>query len=231
MLKGIDVSYAQGNFNWKAVNREEVQFAMLRAGYGWAVSQKDMQNFRQKDKQFEDNYRGCKENGIPCGVYWYSYAETAEHARLEAETCLEVIKDKIFEYPIVFDIEEERSKINASDICTAFCKTIEKAGYYVSIYGSVSYLTSFISNDILKKYDVWVAHYGVEKPGYQGKYGMWQYSCNGRVSGCAGDVDLDYSYKNYPEIINKGGLNGFVSKTFFRRFVNFNIYLLLIYAT
>jgi len=208
MFKGIDVSYAQGNFGWKAVNREEVQFAMLRAGYGWAASQKEMENFRQKDKQFEDNYRGCKENSIPCGAYWYSYSETAEHAILEARTCLEVIKGKVFEYPIVFDIEEERSKINAIDICSAFCEIMEDAGYYVSIYGSTSYLKNYLSDDILNRYDIWVAHYGAEKPDYQGNYGMWQYSCKGHVTGCACDVDLDYAYRDYPEIIRNAGLNG-----------------------
>ena len=35
-----------------------------------------------------------------------------------------------------------------------------------------------------------------------------QYSSKGTVAGIAGNVDLNYSYKNYPEIIQKNNLNG-----------------------
>ncbi|MBE6615109.1 MAG: hypothetical protein E7631_07375, partial [Ruminococcaceae bacterium] len=61
MTKGIDVSVHQGDIDWKKVKSDGVEFAILRAGYGWALS--------QKDAQFEKNYAGCKANGIPVGAY------------------------------------------------------------------------------------------------------------------------------------------------------------------
>ena len=98
MIKnGIDISEHQGVIDWQNVNAE---FAIIRAGYGREIS--------QKDKQFEANYNGCKSRNIPCGAYWYSYAVTPDEARKEAAVCLEVLKGKQFEYPIYFDIEEDR---------------------------------------------------------------------------------------------------------------------------
>ena len=38
---------------------------------------------------------------------------------------------------------------------------------------------------------------------------MWQYSSKGKVNGISTDVDLDYCYKDYPNIIKKAGLNGY----------------------
>lgn len=86
MLKGIDVSEHQGKIDWSAVKSSGVDFAIIRAGYGREIS--------QKDKQFENNYAGCKASGIPVGAYWYSYATSAEAAKLEAQVCLEVLKSR-----------------------------------------------------------------------------------------------------------------------------------------
>ena len=51
-LKGIDVSEHQGVIDWTKVAKDGVQFAVIRAGYGRELS--------QKDKQFERNYAGAK---------------------------------------------------------------------------------------------------------------------------------------------------------------------------
>ena len=40
MLKGIDVSVWQGSINWSKA-KDEIDFAILRAGYGRHSSQKD----------------------------------------------------------------------------------------------------------------------------------------------------------------------------------------------
>lgn len=202
--KGIDVSKHQGNINWSHVKADGVQFAIIRAGYGKELS--------QKDSQFENNYAGCKSNGIPCGVYWYSYATTVEDAKKEAQTCLKVIAGKTFEYPIYFDLEEpdqfKLGKKACSDIVQAFCDEIEKAGYYAGLYCSTYYLTNYVSESVKKRYAVWVAQYN-DKCAYTGDYGIWQKSNEGNVYGISGDVDLDECYIDYPTAIKKAGLNGF----------------------
>lgn len=201
---GIDVSKHQGNINWSHVKADGIQFAIIRAGYGKELS--------QKDSQFENNYAGCKSNGIPCGVYWYSYATTVEDAKKEARVCLQVISGKTLEYPVYFDLEEpdqfKLGKKACSDIVQAFCDEIEKAGYYAGLYCSTYYLKNYISESVRKRYAVWVAQYN-DKCSYTGNYGIWQKSNKGNVYGISGDVDLDECYIDYPTAIKKAGLNGF----------------------
>lgn len=205
MIKGIDVSEWQGFVDWAKVKSTDNKFAILRAGYGREIS--------QKDKQFESNYKGCKAVEMPCGVYWYNYAVTPEEAKKEAAVCLEILKGKQFEYPIYYDVEEQKTlalgKDKVSAIIKAFCTELEKAGYFAGLYMSASHLNNLVSEDVKRRYVVWVAHYGVSKPGYTGAYGMWQKSSTGTVSGIAGNVDLDECYEDYPTIIKVAGLNGY----------------------
>lgn len=202
ILKGIDVSYAQGVIDWEKVKASGlVDFAILRAGYGKETT--------QVDTQFERNYAACKRLGIPVGVYWYSYATTAAEAEQEAKVCLQTIRGKQFEYPVAFDIEEKESLQNADALCQAFCSALEKQGYYAAIYTFKSALENNISAAIKSRYDIFLSHVGVQQTSYAGAYGLWQYSWTGRIPGITGDVDLNYAYKNYPAIIKQAGLNGF----------------------
>lgn len=202
MKKGIDVSQCQGNINWGAVNAD---FAILRAGYGRVKS--------QIDTKFEQNYRNAKAVGMPLGAYWYSYAMSPDEARVEARVFIDIIKGKQFEYPVYFDVEENRVLrlgMNAvSNIISAFCDEMEKAGYWVGLYMSASPLKTYVTQQVRDRYAIWVAHYGVSKPSYSGSYGMWQYASDGKVNGIAGNVDMDYCYIDYPKAIKDAGKNGF----------------------
>jgi GH25 family lysozyme M1 (1,4-beta-N-acetylmuramidase) len=204
-VKGIDVSEWQGFVDWSKVKMTDTKFAILRAGYGREIS--------QKDKQFENNYKGCKAVGMPCGVYWYNYAVTPEEAKREAAVCLEILKGKQFEYPIYYDVEEQKTlalgKDKVSAIIKAFCEELEKAGYFVGLYMSASPLNAYVSEDVKRRYVIWVAHYGVSKPSYNGSYGIWQNSSTGKVNGISGNVDTDIAYESYPTIIKSAGLNGY----------------------
>ena len=206
LCKGIDVSRHQGNIDWKKVRDSgKVDFAILRAGYGKDIS--------QKDSKFEEYYAQCNANQIPVGAYWYSYAMSENEARQEAEVFLQVIKGKQFAYPVYFDLEEPKQfalgKAKCSAIARAFLETVEQAGYFVGLYMSKSHLESYITEEIRNRYAVWVAHYGVNKTNYAGQFGIWQKSDTGFIAGISGNVDLDECYQNYPTLIQNAGLNGF----------------------
>jgi GH25 family lysozyme M1 (1,4-beta-N-acetylmuramidase) len=202
MKNGIDVSEHQGVIDWTKVKAD---FAIIRAGYGREIS--------QKDKKFDINYAGAKAAGIPCGAYWYSYAQSEEEARTEAAVCLEIIKGKQFEYPIYFDVEEQRTlklgvdKVSA--IINTFLRELENAGYFAGLYMSAYPLKNYVNDTTRRRYAVWVAHYGVSKPDYNGQYGMWQKSSSGRIEGINGNVDIDECYVDYPAIIKNKGDNGY----------------------
>ena len=207
LCKGIDVSRHQGNIDWaKVKNSGKVDFAILRAGYGKVIS--------QKDSKFEEYYAQCNANQIPVGAYWYSYAMSPEEARQEAEVFLQVIKGKQFAYPVYFDLEEPKQlalgKAKCSAIARAFLETVEQAGYFVGLYMSKSHLESYITEYIRERYAIWVAHYGVNQTSYAGQFGMWQKSDTDSVSGISGNVDLNECYQDYPTLIQNAGLNGFV---------------------
>lgn len=215
LMKGIDVSYCQSNVNWSHVKCSGIQFALIRAGYGRVIP-------KQIDSQFENNYAGCKSNGIPCGAYWYSYALSESEAIKEAQCFLEVIKGKTFEFPVYFDMEEpnqfELGKSKCSAIAKAFMDTVQKAGYFVGLYMSTSYLNQYITEEIKNNYAIWVAQYNSECT-YKGQYGIWQYGVAGHpkhdtkneksIYGVNGQCDCNLCYIDYPTIIKGSGLNGF----------------------
>lgn len=205
MNKGIDISAYQTKVDY---NHTGAAFAILRAGYGKVAS--------QKDAMFEKHYAGFKAAGVPVGAYWYSYAKTEAEARQEAKACIEVLKGKQYEYPIYYDVEEKSQydlgKKTVSAMIRAFCEELEKAGYWVGLYTNASWYNNVIEDDIKTRYAIWIAHWGVSKPGIAGPYGIWQYKV-GTQEGVAGDCDLDYSYEDYPTLIKKAGKNGYSQKS------------------
>lgn len=206
-VRGIDVSKWQGTIDWARVKASgSVEFAILRAGYGSLV--------KQKDKTFDSNYNACKRLGIPVGAYWYSYATTVTGARREAKAFLKVIEGKTFEYPLWFDQEYEpkiKALTNAqrTEIVKAFCAELEKAGYYTGLYCSRDWLQNYVNCKDLVHLDIWVAAYGSTPGNVPLPYGMWQCSSTGKVNGISGNVDINIAYKNYPAIMKKAHLNGF----------------------
>ena len=107
---------------------------------------------------------------------------------------------------------EKLSKRMLTDICKAFCNTIEQHKYYVAIYTNVNWLENHLYKDeLLPTYDLWLADWNEDKPSYS--CGLWQFSNKGCVYGVNGDVDMNLSYKNYPKVIKSKGLNGFTAHT------------------
>ena len=161
-FKGIDVSKWQGNINWNEVKKDETEFAIIREGWG-------KKSPTQIDKKFKENYEGAKTVGIPASCYHYSYADSADDAKREAEFCLENIRDMQFEYPVCFDIEDRTmlslSDRQRTDIVKAFCSEIEKAGYYAMFYCNLNWLNNYlIKEELLPKYDLWLAQWNVGAP-------------------------------------------------------------------
>lgn len=208
MTSGIDVSQWQGVIDWGKVKAAGTQFALIRAGYGDTLSYP-----RQIDTQYERNYAECKRLGIPAGVYFYCYAMNAAEAKREAECCLALLKGKQFEFPIYYDVEEYDlfKSGKTAEVCRAFIKVLEDAGYWVGIYTYRSAMGYFPA-DIKDKKAMAIAEYG-SKLNYNGQYGIWQNSSTWYVNGINGRVDHDYCYVDYPKLIKERGKNGYPKPT------------------
>lgn len=204
-VKGIDVSYYQGNnIDYTKVKKAGYNFVMARCGYGNMTAYP-----YQKDSTFETNYKNAKAAGMGLGTYFFSYALDAKSAKAEAEGVLNVIKGKQFDYPIALDIEEDdQMRLSANQkaaVIEAFISILEKAGYYVVLYSYETFLNT-VPKATLDKYDIWCANID-KKPSM--RYGIWQNSWTGKVDGINGDVDTDIAEKDYPTIIKGAGLNGY----------------------
>ena len=203
MTSGIDVSQWQGVIDW-AKAKVSINFVLIRAGYGNTLSYP-----RQIDTQYARNYSECKRLGIPVGVYFYCYAMNEAEAKREAECCLALLKGKQFEFPIYYDVEEYDlfKSGKTAEVCRAFVKVLEDAGYWVGIYTYRSAMGYFPA-DIKDKKAMAIAEYGA-KLNYNGQYGIWQNSSTWYVNGISGRVDHDYCYVDYPKLIKERGKNGF----------------------
>ena len=191
MLLGIDVSSHNGALDWAAIQKAGVAFAILRAGYGRY----------QVDSQFAQNIRGAAAQGIPVGVYWFSYALDAAGARAEAQKCLETIQGCDITLPVFFDFEYDtvryakdqgvtlgRAAFNAH--AAAFCQVIRAAGYKPGVYYNLDYYRNMVDTAVLGGYAQWYAQYA-SSPSIDG-YDLWQYTSSGTLSGVSGRFDCNY---------------------------------------
>lgn len=202
---GIDVSYHQGNIDWAQVkNSGMVQFAYIRGG-----------SFNSGiDACFYKNMDGAIANGIPVGIYVYSYASNAAEAAQEGLFAVSCARSYPVSLPLVFDIEGNTIK-NASaetlrGMIDSFCSVVEAAGYTPMVYSSKNNFTDRIGNI---SRDKWVAQYATAcaypNPDF------WQYTSKGSIPGIAGNVDCDVQYKDYSGIINANGWRTVGGNTFY----------------
>lgn len=208
--KIIDISKYQDpkNINYDLLSKN-IDGVILRLGYtGYGTG-----SSLNKDEHFERHYKEFKKRNIAIGAYYYSCADTEKDGLNEAKFVYDLIKNKEFDLPIYLDVEDEHHQKNQSkNILTkavdTFLSYLENKGYYVGLYASSSWLNFRLDMNVLSKYTVWVAHYGVSKPSFNGKYDMWQYTSSGRLPGYNYDLDLNYLYKDF-SIIKKSGMNGY----------------------
>jgi len=209
-MKGIDVSKFQGKIDWQKVNG--IDFALIRAGYGNDIS--------QKDAKFEENIKGALAHGLHIGAYWFSYAISMQDALKEAEVFKKVLapyKGKI-DFPVAFDYEYDSiaySKKHGVDptnllidnIARAFLTSMKADGWFVNLYTNCDFIRSGkFSASTIKSYDVWLADYA-GAPDFP--CGIQQTGSTGTIPGINGHVDIDVATKDYPTIIKSGGYNGY----------------------
>ena len=195
-MNGVDISVYQKNVNYISLKANGIDFAIIRAGYG--------KNESQKDNQFENHFAGCVYAGIKVGAYLYSYASTIEGARLEAENCLKFIKDKKFDLPIFYDIEDKAQsnvdKETLTKMCQVFCDTIINAGYQAGVYANLYWFNNKVNVKELEKYNIWLAQWN-SKITAKFRVDIWQYEV-GYTKGYLGKIDKDKCLKDYTNTEN-----------------------------
>lgn len=192
---GIDVSQYQGDVDWNAVARTDVDFVIARVGgRGYTVGA------IYDDTKFDEYADGAARAGLQVGAYFFSQAVSVAEAQEEAYHVLDKLRGHEITGPVVFDWEvigkrEARTYgIETGVLCAAanaFCKIIKDAGYDPMIY--ITDYAGYVKYDLseVMDYPLWYARYDVDAPSFYYDFAMWQYSSKGSVDGIKGNVDMD----------------------------------------
>ena len=188
MLKGVDLSHWQSNFD--AFN--SVDFAIIKAteGVGYV------------DPACDTLYQRCKKAGKLLGVYHFARPDLNNSAIAEADWFIKNIQGYIKEAILVLDWES--GYLGNVEWAKAFLDRVkELTGIKAILYASRSPINSFDwSSVVAGDYGLWVADYGTNT-GVEGNkpavkwwpfYILWQYTSRGRVAGYNGNVDLNNFY-------------------------------------
>ena len=188
MLKGVDLSHWQSNFD--AFN--SVDFAIIKAteGVGYV------------DPACDTLYQRCKKAGKLLGVYHFARPDLNNSAIAEADWFIKNIQGYIKEAILVLDWES--GYLGNVEWAKAFLDRVqEKTGIKALLYASRSPINSFNWSSVANAdYGLWVADYGANtgqectKPvvKWWPFYILWQYTSRGRVAGYNGNVDLNNFY-------------------------------------
>ena len=96
-ILGLDISKWNGNIDWKAVKKANINFVIIRAGNGT----------RYVYPYFKTNTEHAIKNNLIIGSYWSSYGHSYQGDKIEAEKCYKTIrkyKDNI-NLPVFWDFE------------------------------------------------------------------------------------------------------------------------------
>ena len=191
---GLDISKWNGNIDWKAVKKANIDFVIIRAGYGTGYV----------DPYFKKNIESAIKNNLMVGIYWFSYAHSYQGAKLEAEKCYKTIKPykKHINLPVFWDFEYDSvnvanrkgyhiSKKLASGMADTFCTTIKNKGFRAGIYTNIDYANNYFSRKVLAKYHTWIAQW-TSTCTYKEHYVIWQCTDNFRINGKKFDLNRLY---------------------------------------
>lgn len=189
---GIDVSEHNGALDWAKIKAAGIGFAIIRDGYGTSHT----------DNYFKRNMEGALAQGIPVGVYHFSYALSAAGAKNEAAFVLKLLEPyrSQITLPVFFDFEYDtvsyaqkqgvtlgKEAFNAHTV--AFCEAVKAAGYTPGTYYNLDYLRRYVDINRVGKYVQWYAQYA--STASASGWTIWQYSSSYTIPGCSGRFDVN----------------------------------------
>jgi len=203
----IDVSEHNTVTDWRAVKADGIEGVIIRAGYGRG----------NIDKKFREHITGALAAGLYVGIYWFSYAYSADMAEAEAYYCMNAVSDvvsrKDISLPIFWDFEGDSmrfankcgvavSRETLVDMELAFCDALETEGHMSGIYTNLDYEKRYglLSVAELSGYSVWYAQYNYTMDTSIPSPDLWQYTSGGQVNGITGNVDMNKLLN--PDIVN-----------------------------
>lgn len=212
--KIIDISYWQGNLDFKKLKSAGINYIILRAGYRTT-----------KDQRFDQYAKACQSAGIKIiGAYWFSYALNTIQAKNEATICINACKP--YNIPTIFyDFEYDTVKKakaqgitlgskECNDFTIAFCDTVKAAGIAPGYYCNDDYYKTMYSDRVKNKgYYLWYAHYKSDYSYHESPIScdIFQYSSRARLAGFNQNFDGDICYN--PKLLGNSTNSSISSNT------------------
>lgn len=189
-VHGVDVSKFQGDINWRQIKRNGIEFAFIKATEGGDLL----------DPKFAQNWHDARRAKIPASAYHFYYFCTS--AKKQAQWFIRNVPRAKGSLPPVLDMEWNpksptcRLRPPPSTVRREMKIFIDRVtrhyGKRPIIYTTVDFhrenLKGHFKDEIFWLRSV-KAHPKVTYPGRN--WVFWQYTGTGRMSGLAGDIDIN----------------------------------------
>ena len=183
---GLDVSEYQGKIRWTYVdtleNKYPLHFVFIRATVG-----KD-----RKDRQFDKNWLGAKENKMIRGAY--HYYRPNENSIEQAELFIKTVTLQKGDLPPVLDIEKLPKNQSIENLKLGLKRWLNAVeshyGVKPIIYTGERYYDDFLKEEF-SDYLFWIANYNFYREEIAGDWLFWQFTEKASVPGIKGNVDIN----------------------------------------
>lgn len=200
-IRGVDVSYYQGEIDWEVLAEEDIDFAFIKATEGSS----------HIDVRFEENWERSGKTGLKRGAYhFFSFesegAAQAEHfisvvpkeeGMLSPVIDIEFYGDRFYNRP---DVEETRKQLQS-----LLDRLEEHYGVKPLIYATESSYSTYIRG-AFDEYPLWIRNvYFSPNMGMPGKWTFWQYDSEAKLQGYSGEeehIDLNVFYGSEKDWMN-----------------------------
>jgi lysozyme len=186
-VRGVDVSFYQGNVQWEKVAAAGIAFAFIKA----------TQNVDHVDTAFARNWEGAGAAGLPRGAYHF-YSLCKDGDAQAANFIARVPRDpralaEVVDVEFSNDCAHAPSKEEFLAQFSVFVARLEAAyGRLPMIYTNKQVYGRYLK-EVAGRHKIWIADpHGTAPETPAGlAWTFWQYSFRGRVDGIEGDVDLN----------------------------------------
>jgi lysozyme len=183
---GLDVSEYQGKIRWTYVDTLEqkypLHFVFIRATVG-----KD-----RKDRQFNKNWLGAKENKMIRGAY--HYYRPNENSMEQAELFIKTVTLQKGDLPPVLDIEKLPKNQSIENLKLGLKRWLNAVeshyGVKPIIYTGERYYDDFLKEEF-SDYLFWIANYNFYREEIAEDWLFWQFTEKASVPGIKGNVDIN----------------------------------------
>ena len=183
---GIDVSEYQGKISWSYVDTLEkkhpLHYVFIRATVG-----RD-----RKDRKFEENWLGAKENKMIRGAY--HYYRPNENSLEQAKLFIKTVTLQKGDLPPVLDIEKLPNNQSIANLKLGLKRWLHAVeshyGVKPIIYSGESYYDDFLKEEF-GDYLFWIANYNFYREEIAEDWLFWQFTEKASVPGIKGNVDVN----------------------------------------